>query len=138
MALVDVRINYFTPPTDGSKPYQWIDEVEEPRRVCYIITILLFSHLISRLQNWTPKEFEVKVENVRGREKEFTLDKAGFEFHTAPSREKDFEDEESIRTTYYEDVSETLKKLTGASRVAIFDHSEWASLWKQARALTVL
>ncbi|KDN42356.1 hypothetical protein RSAG8_06847, partial [Rhizoctonia solani AG-8 WAC10335] len=93
MAFIQTRINYFTFPEDGSKPYQWIDEVEEPRR------------------------FPVDVENVRGREKEFTLDSAGFEFHTIPSREKNFESDESIRANYYEDCIETIKKLTGASRV---------------------
>ncbi|KAB5591606.1 hypothetical protein CTheo_4954 [Ceratobasidium theobromae] len=68
MALIDTRINYFTPPTDGSKPYKWIDEVDAPRL------------------NWTPIEFDVQVKNVRGHESDFTLDKAGFEFHNAIRR----------------------------------------------------
>ncbi|CAE6490725.1 unnamed protein product [Rhizoctonia solani] len=105
MSFIETKINYFTPPADGSKPYQWVDEVDEPPR------------------NWEAVEFPVKVENVRGREKEFTLDSAGFEFHTIPSREKTFESDESIRSVYYEDCVETFKKLTGASRVAIFDHT---------------
>ncbi|KEP50706.1 hypothetical protein V565_074990 [Rhizoctonia solani 123E] len=105
MAFIETRINYFTPPADGSKPYQWIDEVDEPRR------------------NWTPVDFPVQVENVRGRESDFKLDSAGFEFHTIPSREKKFESDESIRANYYDDCIETIKKLTGASRVVIFDHT---------------
>ncbi|KAG8711405.1 hypothetical protein FRC11_002862 [Ceratobasidium sp. 423] len=104
-SVIETHINYFTPPADGSKPYQWVDEVEEPPR------------------NWTAAQVPVKVENVRGREREFTLDSAGFEFHNIPSREKNFESDESIRAVYYEDSIETLKKLTGASRVVIYDHT---------------
>lgn len=45
MALVDTQINYFTPPLDGAKPYQWIDSVVEPRRVSHTITTpFLTSH----------------------------------------------------------------------------------------------
>ncbi|QRW12969.1 hypothetical protein RhiLY_11968 [Ceratobasidium sp. AG-Ba] len=105
MALVDTRINYFTPPPDGAKPYQWIDSGVEPRR------------------NWTPVEFGVKAENVRGHEQEFTLDKSGFEFHHAPSPEKLFDDEERIKEVYYEDAINRIKEFTGASRVVIFDHT---------------
>lgn len=39
MALIDTRINYFTPPTDGSKPYKWIDEVDAPRLVSFITNL---------------------------------------------------------------------------------------------------
>ncbi|KAB5591607.1 hypothetical protein CTheo_4955 [Ceratobasidium theobromae] len=106
MALVDTRINYFTAPADGSKPYQWIDEVDAPRR------------------NWTAVEFDVQVENVRGRESDFTLDKAGFEFHNVPTQgTTNFEDDNSIRTVYYQDSIQKIKNLTGASRVVIFDHT---------------
>ena len=106
MAFVDTTINYFTPPKDGSKPYQWIDEIPGvPRR------------------NWDIVGFDVKVENVRGREKDFTLDKSGFEFHHRPSPETKFEDDEAIRSVYYEDSIQAIKELTGASRVVIFDHT---------------
>jgi hypothetical protein len=89
-----------------------------------VFTPLHLDSNLTTLQNWIPVEFPVKVENVRGREKEFTLDSAGFEFHKVPTREKNFESDESIRAVYYEDCIETIKNLTGASRVAIFDHSE--------------
>ncbi|KAF8599890.1 hypothetical protein BDV93DRAFT_477005 [Ceratobasidium sp. AG-I] len=105
MALVDTRINYFSPPVDGAKPYQWIDSGVEPRR------------------NWETVEFTVKAENVRGHEKDFTLDKSGFEFHHVPSTEKAFEDDEVIRKGYYEESIQHIKNLTGASRVVIFDHT---------------
>lgn len=66
----------------------------------------------------------MKVENVRSHIKDFTLDTAGFEYHNIPSREKLFEDENSIKSTYYEDCIQNIKDITGASRVVIFDHSK--------------
>jgi len=65
----------------------------------------------------------VQVENVRSHIKDFTLDAAGFEYHNIPSREKLFEDENSIKSTYYEDCIQSIKNITGASRVVIFDHT---------------
>ncbi|KAG9127005.1 hypothetical protein FRC07_001030 [Ceratobasidium sp. 392] len=74
-------------------------------------------------RNWTPVEFAVKAENVRGHEQEFTLDASGFEFHHAPSSEKLFEDDTTIKNVYYEDSIKRIKEFTGASRVVIFDHT---------------
>lgn len=67
----------------------------------------------------------MKAENVRGHEKDFTLDKSGFEFHKVPSIEKKFEDDEEIQKGYYNESIQHIKDLTGASRVVIFDHSEY-------------
>jgi len=107
-ALVDTRINYFTPPADGSKPYQWTT-TNHPGG--------------GPMRNWEPASFDVRVENVRGREGNFTLDTSGFEFHKVPTEEKSFESEESIKSTYYEDCIRNIKSITGASRVVIFDHT---------------
>lgn len=109
MALVDTRINYFTPPADGSKPYIWTT-VNHPGG--------------GPMRNWEPILHDVRVENVRGREKAFTLDTSGFEFHNVPSREKiSFDNEEEIKSKYYAESIENIKNLTGASRVVIFDHT---------------
>ena len=37
---------------------------------------------------------------------------------------EDFDDEKTIRELYYKESEEVYKKLTGATRVFIFDHSE--------------
>jgi len=39
------------------------------------------------------------------------------------SQEKDFIDEDQIKTKYYAETEELLKKVTGASKVFIFDHT---------------
>lgn len=76
------------------------------------------------MRNWEPLPRDVRVENVRGREKTFTLDASGFEFHNIPNREKiSFDDEEAIKSKYYAESIENIKNLTGASRVVIFDHT---------------
>ncbi|KAG9094696.1 hypothetical protein FRC06_010563 [Ceratobasidium sp. 370] len=108
--LVDTSINYLVPPADGSKPYSWIT-ANHPGG--------------GPMRNWESASYQVTVENIRGRESsgEFTLDKSGFEFHKIPSTGTDFENDESIRSTYYEDCIRNIKNLTGASRVVIFDHT---------------
>lgn len=63
------------------------------------------------------------VHDARGREAEFTLDTHGFQFVRWPSVEKEFIDEEAIKLKYYAEVETILKKVTGAKRVYIFDHT---------------
>jgi len=65
----------------------------------------------------------VVVHDIRGREDTIGLDKTGFQFLQHVSEEKDFLDEEAIKTRYYKEVEELLKKETGAKRVFIFDHT---------------
>ena len=63
------------------------------------------------------------VHDIRGKEDTASLDITGFEFVQHSSEEKVFVDEEAIRTRYYKEVEELLKKHTGAKRVLIFDHT---------------
>jgi hypothetical protein len=63
------------------------------------------------------------IHDIRGKEDTVSLDTTGFEFVQYPSEEKEFVDEEAIRTRYYKEVEELLKKHTGAKRVLIFDHT---------------
>jgi len=65
----------------------------------------------------------VVIHDVRGRENTVGLDKTGFQFVPHVSGEKEFLDEEAIKTRYYKEVEELLKKETGANRVFIFDHT---------------
>ncbi|KAG1751198.1 hypothetical protein EDB19DRAFT_1628730 [Suillus lakei] len=70
---------------------------------------------------------QVVVHDIRGKEDTVGLDKTGFQFVTHKSVEKDFVDEEVIKTKYYAEVEDILKKYTGAKRVAIFHHTiKWS------------
>ncbi len=66
---------------------------------------------------------EVRIEDARGRETEFTLDKNGFALVNAPTRVNDFYSEEEVKEIYYPEVERLLKQQLGASRVFIFDHT---------------
>jgi hypothetical protein len=54
---------------------------------------------------------------------ELTLDQSGFEKITHASAIKDFSDADAIRSAYYPESAALLKRLTGAEKVVIFDHT---------------
>ncbi|TKA66332.1 hypothetical protein B0A55_10576 [Friedmanniomyces simplex] len=60
----------------------------------------------------------VEIQDARGREQEFDMDKNGFEFHSAPVS-LDFEDEEAVKGIYYREVEKLALKLTGADRAHV-------------------
>lgn len=106
--VVKAQFFYGKAPADGSKPYEYInaDPVTGERR-----------------RNFEVEPYEVDVENVRGKEDNYSLDTAGFAFVKARAEHKGFNNDEEIEREYYPESVELLKKLTGASRVVLFDHS---------------
>jgi hypothetical protein len=66
---------------------------------------------------------ETTVHDLRGTQANYTLDKNGFQIYNHRSQEKDFVDEEAIKTAYYSETEQLLKDVTGASKVYIFDHT---------------
>jgi hypothetical protein len=66
---------------------------------------------------------DVRIEDARGREAEFTLDRNGFQIVKAPTAVADFYDPEEIKRVYYPEVEQLLKDKLGASRVFVFDHN---------------
>ncbi len=66
---------------------------------------------------------EVRIEDARGRESEFTLDRNGFALIKAPTAMADFYSEDEIRRLYYPEVEQLLRDRLGASRVHVFDHN---------------
>ncbi|HKU94328.1 MAG TPA: CmcJ/NvfI family oxidoreductase, partial [Vineibacter sp.] len=66
---------------------------------------------------------EVRIEDARGRESEFTLDRNGFALVKAPTAVADFYNPEEIRRVYYPEVERLLRDTLGASRVFVFDHN---------------
>ncbi|TBU23192.1 hypothetical protein BD311DRAFT_731750 [Dichomitus squalens] len=65
----------------------------------------------------------VVVHDARGREHDFALDVHGFQFLRHPSAEGEFADEARIRDVYYKEGEELLRRVTGAKKVVIFDHT---------------
>jgi hypothetical protein len=70
----------------------------------------------------------IVIENIRGKEDTLTLDNAGFQFYKHTSKHTTFDNDEEIRREYYPESIELIKKLTGASRVELFDHSKQYTL----------
>jgi hypothetical protein len=107
--IVSAKLLYFSPPPDGSRPY---------------FTINADPATGERGRNWAPEEHTVPIENVRGKEHNYTLDTAGFQFVKKPAKHTQFVDEDDIRAQYYPESVALLKGVTGASRVVLFDHSQ--------------
>lgn len=63
------------------------------------------------------------VRDARRLAEQPTLESAGFTLVDAPSAVRDFYDERQLVDTYYGEVEALVKKLTGASKVVVFDHT---------------
>ncbi|KNZ77549.1 hypothetical protein J132_05142 [Termitomyces sp. J132] len=95
--------HYYLPPLDGSRPYKNINDRND--------------------KNYIRDTHEVVVENIRGNESEFTLDVSGFQYYTHNSRCKSFNTDAEVRENYYPESIDVIKRLTGASKVILFDHT---------------
>jgi hypothetical protein len=74
--------------------------------------------------NFERKDHQREVNNLRGRELEFTTDNSGFAVHRYPAKEKLFTDDTAVREGYYQEVESLLRdKIPGIKKVVIFDHT---------------
>lgn len=65
----------------------------------------------------------VPIQNARGYENSFVLDRNGFQFVDHVCKEKEFVNDEKIKAEYHPEIEDMLQKLTGANRVVAFDHT---------------
>jgi hypothetical protein len=65
----------------------------------------------------------MRIEDARGREAEFTLDRNGFALIKAPTAVADFYSPDEVKRVYYPEVERLLREKLGASRVFVFDHN---------------
>src|SRR5271163_1841443 len=103
LTSVETELHYFKPLSD--EPAYTYTYEHEPQR------------------NYSEDAKPGRVYDIRGHEEEFSLDKNGFQIYHYESKEKDFTDEEKIKTEYYAEVEDLLKKAVGAFKVIIFDHT---------------
>ena len=87
---VHTTLFYYKDPGDGSEPTpSYVGKPETYER---------------------PSEpLNVVVNDARGREQDYKIDKQGFEFYKHASVEKDFNDDEHIKEVYYPEVEQLLK-----------------------------
>ncbi|KAF6758854.1 hypothetical protein DFP72DRAFT_886775 [Ephemerocybe angulata] len=74
-------------------------------------------------KNYSSEKHAVDMENVRGTETQYSLDKVGFQWIKSPAKHTSFKDEDEMKKEYYPESVDLIKKVTGASKVVIFDHS---------------
>ena len=91
--------------------------------VCVYQYVESFPPAGERVRNFEFEAKSVVIENVRGKEDSLSLDTTGFQFYKHISKLTTFDNDEEIRRVYFPESTELIKKLTGASRVEIFDHS---------------
>ena len=104
-------MTYFTPPTDGSKPYTTINA--DPITGEWN-------------KNWEKELHDADIENLRGKEDSVSLDTSGFQFYRRAAKHTSFVNDEEIEQEYYPESIELVKKITGASRIVPFDHSAYS------------
>ncbi|KAH5418594.1 hypothetical protein HBI23_153660 [Parastagonospora nodorum] len=73
-----------------------------------------------------PDQFtrSMTIRDARGKEEDFDLNMKGFTFIRLPpaSRVTREDDEETVKRSYYPELEEIAKKLTGASKAHVFNH----------------
>ncbi len=105
VSLVEAELNYLSPSTTHPRTYTYDPPAGEPRT-----TIVNDPHLI-------------EIVNARPILSEVSLDEEGFNLVEHRSAVRDFYDDDEVRGVYYAEAEQLLKKLTGADRVHIFDHT---------------
>ncbi|KAJ7856703.1 hypothetical protein B0H14DRAFT_3085303 [Mycena olivaceomarginata] len=97
-------LHFSVPPQDGSRAYL---NINDPLGDF----------------NYTRKAHEITIHNLRGSESSATLDTTGFQLYNHPAKHTAFANNADIEKEYYPESIELIKKLTGASRVVLFDHT---------------
>lgn len=74
--------------------------------------------------NFASEAHDQSIEDVRGREKELSIQKQGFALLTIEPHMsyEDFDNKDKVESIYFKQVAEGLRTLLDASRVQIFEH----------------
>jgi len=106
---VKSSLNFYRVPEDGARPFNYVEKPPEgqPQR------------------NFGEEVHEVEINDIRGHESNHYLDKDAFQVVAGvSSEEKDFVDDEHIKSVYYPEVEKVLlDNVPGAHKVTIFDHT---------------
>jgi len=105
---VTVPLSFYKAPEDGAPPHNY---VEPPPGVPQ--------------RNWGDNWTEVTLQDLRGQENRFTLERNAFDTcQGVRSDEHNFTDDEQIRRVYYPEVEKLLlDHVAGAHKVILFDHT---------------
>jgi hypothetical protein len=73
--------------------------------------------------NIKPDKRRVTIEDGRPYADSFALERNGFRFLQHPTAMRNFFDEAAVRSLYYREMEELVKRESGAARVVVFDHT---------------
>jgi hypothetical protein len=105
LGSVQASLNYLKPIGEKPHTYNYDPPIGTPR------------------QNFDNEAHRVLIEDIRGQESAFTLDKHGFAGIRHKSEEIDFISDDEIRAIYYPESQALLRDELNADRVFIFDHT---------------
>ncbi len=78
---------------------------------------------IQRRRSGAVEAKRMTIRNGRPIAKSFSLEVNGFEFVNHPTKMVDFFDKDELARVYYPEAVELVKKVSGAQRVVVFDHT---------------
>lgn len=108
---VQSTLVFYAPPKDGSSPFNYVETPPEgmPQR------------------NYSEDKHDVSINDIRGREFDFDMNKNAFGTISGVKSEisyDDWNDDERVKNVYYPEVEKlVLDKVPGAKKVFIFDHT---------------
>jgi hypothetical protein len=76
-----------------------------------------------------PEAHRMTIYNVRPVAARLSLDSEGLALVTHNSAVRDFYDEDELRGVYYPEAERLVAKVTGATRVLVFDHTVRRRVW---------
>ena len=85
-------ISYWQDPGDGSQP--------DPENDAEIF-----------LGHHDEENRKMHITDMRGAESTYALDINGFEVHTIPVKERDWENEEIVKTEYFDEVADLIRRV---------------------------
>ena len=78
---------------------------------------------IRRKTTGTVELHPVRIRDGRPLARQFNFERNGFVFVEHRTAMRDFFDAEELKSVYYREVEELVKKISGAARVVVFDHT---------------
>jgi hypothetical protein len=105
LTAVEADLNYLAPTRERPRSYAYDPPPNVPRTTAVNVP------------------FNVAIHDGRSIADELTLDEHGFALVGHRSAVRNFYDDDEVKEFYYPEAEQLLKRLTGASRVFIFDHT---------------
>ncbi|KAF3889587.1 MULTISPECIES: CmcJ/NvfI family oxidoreductase [Nostocales] len=105
LPFVEANLNYLVPMAERPVNYTYEPPSGIPRH------------------NGTYQTHKFPIYNARSISENITLDREGFGLKEHNTSVRNFYDEDEVRHVYYPEAEQLLKEVTGATRVAIFDHT---------------